>query len=823
MRFLSVTLFILTLALTTLSAQQGRGPRGNGDVPLITLSGMVVDSAKGGPLPRATVTIRRQSDSSLVTGAICGVDGRFTIEGLRPGRYYARVSYVGYMIRLIDDLPIRPGGGATIDLGNIALTPAAANGSINITAQRDFMTAEIDRTTYRADDILAAQGGDATDVLKNIPSIEVDPEGKVSLRGNENVVVLVDGRPSILSGDQLTLYLQTLPAGSIDRVEVIPNPSARFDPDGVSGIINIVRKKGDGSEGISGGVNVGIGTRDNYNAGLNIAWTSGPLTLIGTYGLGLNTRNFSSSRYRENYLPTGTTYLTDVDDGRRQGMGNNAGLNLEYRVSESSIIGASGSIGFRDGSNSGVSVYTDLDSLRAPLSLRIRSNSGDGSNRDIDGRLFYHWTDAASREDLSAEARYSTDNDEDLTDYRDEIATPSGTIIDTVPGLQNTRDEDDRRTITGQIDYTRPFEDGGRLETGYKGEALRLDGSIYSETYDYGAGEFRPDSGVNNSYTYDRTIHALYANYGRQFGDFGAQVGLRAEQALTTFDAKTTGESFDNDYFSLFPSGYVTWKPQDDLQFKASYSRRVNRPRTRELNPFPSFNDPLFRRVGNPNLKPEYIDAYEISTTWYHPAGILTLTPYFRRTTDVIERYERLDPDGVTYFTSDNFASSESFGSEIIGTAKIGPVQLTANGNLYRYQTDGSNLETDQSSSDLTWSTRLSATWKVTNWFDAQASWFYRAPRAIAGGTMEAMKNLDASVRVALLDDQVRVGLRASDILGQHGFSVTRTTDLYYDESTRSFDARRVVLSINYIFGSVRQKERNREERNREMEDDDFE
>ena len=208
MRFAPAPLLILILACTTLSAQQGRGPRGdrgNGDMPLVTLTGTVVESVKGEPLPRATVTIRRKSDSSLVTGAICGVDGRFTIEGLRPGRYFARVSFVGYLIRFIDDLAMRPGGGSTIDLGNIILTQAPSSGTVNVTAQREFMTAEIDRTTYRADDILAAQGGDATDVLKNIPSIEVDQEGKVSLRGNENVVVLIDGRPSILSGDQLTL------------------------------------------------------------------------------------------------------------------------------------------------------------------------------------------------------------------------------------------------------------------------------------------------------------------------------------------------------------------------------------------------------------------------------------------------------------------------------------------------------------------------------------------------------------------------------------------------------------------------------------------
>jgi len=820
-----VCVALVLLTLTPVSAQP-RGPRGErgGEQRGITLSGVVVDGTNDNPLSRATIAIRRTADSSLVTGAIAGQDGRFTIEGIRPGRYFARVSFVGYAVRYVDNLPVGTGDGNAVDLGRIALSPVASGAHISVTAEREFMTVEVDRTTYRADDILAAQGGDATDLLKNIPSIEVDPEGKVSLRGNENVVILIDGRPSILTGEQLTLYLQTLPASALDRVEVIPNPSAKFDPDGVSGIVNIVRKTGTESEGLSGGVNLSVGTRDNYNTGANLAWTSGPVTLLGTYGLGIHTRRFFSDRYRENFLVQGTATLTDIDTGRRRGVGNNVGLSLEYHINSAHTLGFSGSLGFRDGANAGESVYTDLDSTGGPTARFIRTNSGDGSDRDGEGRLFYRWVDGERREEFTAEIRASTDTDEELTDYSDHDVDLTGSTVDSTPALQKTRDSDERLSFTAQVDYIKPFGDGGRLESGYKGDGIRLDGSIFSESFDYGAGEFRPDSTINNDYTYDRTIHALYANYSRQFGDVGAQVGLRAEQALTTFEAKTTNESFDNDYFSLFPSGFLTWKPEDEILFKASYSRRVNRPRTRALNPFPSFNDPLFRRVGNPYLKPEYTDAFEFSTTWFHPVGILTITPYFRRTTDAIERYERLEPDGITYFTSGNVASSESYGGELIGTARFGPVSVTANGNVYRYVTDGSNLEIDQSSSDLTWSTRMNATAKVVEWLDVQASWFYRAPRAIPGGTFGAMQSLDASVKVSVLDDRLRVGLRATDILEQSNFSITRRTDLYYDESTRSHDERRVVLSVNYLFGTAKSGDRNRDaDRSRDMVDDDFE
>jgi hypothetical protein len=231
----------------TASAQAPRGGTGGGPggAPGAggTIAGTVVDSATGEPLRVATVAIFSAIDSTMITGALTERDGGFSIAGLRPGSYYARISFLGYALRFVEGISISR-GEPNVTLGRIELSPDAVKGQeVSVTARRDFMTVEIDRTSYKAADMPVAAGGNATDVLRNIPAIEVDVDGNVSLRGNQNVVVLLNGRTLSMSGDALTSFLQNLPANSIDRIEVIPNPSAKYDPEGMSGIINIVLKE----------------------------------------------------------------------------------------------------------------------------------------------------------------------------------------------------------------------------------------------------------------------------------------------------------------------------------------------------------------------------------------------------------------------------------------------------------------------------------------------------------------------------------------------------------------------------------------------------
>lgn len=778
-------------------------------MPQGTVSGVIVDGASDQGLARATVALRYTSDSSLATGILTEKDGSFAINGVRPGSYFARISYVGYTIRFVD---VTVGEGVSrTDLGRIELMSAPTGGTVNVTAQREFMTVEVDRTTYKAADILTAQGGTATDVLRNIPTIEVDIDGKISLRGNQNVVVLINGRPSMLSGDQLAGFLRSLPSSAIDRVEVIPNPSAKYDPDGVSGIINIILKTGkDGDRGLSGGVNASIGTTDNYGIGGNLGWGEGPWNIFASYGLNINTRDIEGNRAHQNYFLTPQNIVTEVDAGRNRNTGHVLNGTVDYQLDEQNSLSFTGFYTIGNNSSDNRGVY--LDSIVGNLTPRHyeRPTSTRGDNSNMDYRLSYRWTKETSKHELSIEGRYGVDNSLDDGSYIERDLTSGGEVSDSTPSRQSTRNDDDRRNGSAQIDYTVPIGEGGRLEAGYKGEVINLDGTVYSESFDYGPGEFLPDTAVNNQFGYDRSVHAAYFNYNHQFGDFGVQGGLRVEQALTTFDAKTTHQSFENDYFSLFPSGFITWKPVDELQLKASYSRRVQRPNVWSLNPFPSFDDPLFLRQGNPNLKPEYTDAYEASATWFHPLGIITLNPYYRRTTDAINRYERIDSNGVTTLTWENYSDGSSSGADAVATLRAGGLSVFGSVSLYRYVTDGTNLEDDFKMDDISWSTRFNASMELPEGFNVQATWFYRAPIEIPGGQIDAFTMTDLAVQKKLLDDRLRLGIRASDIFNTMKFSITRQTDRFLQDITRRWGARQVTFTVSYTFGAQDKRRRDR-------------
>ncbi len=797
-------LFALFLLILTSAHAQPRF-----QMPQGIVSGLIVDGSTGEPLARATVTLRYTRDSTLATGILTEKDGSFTINGVRAGSYFARISYVGFTIRFID---VTVGEGASkADLGRIELTPAASSGQVSVTARREFMTVEADRTTYKAADILTAQGGTATDVLRNIPTIEVDIDGKVSLRGNQNVVVLINGRPSMLSGDQLAGFLRSLPASAIDRVEVIPNPSAKYDPDGVSGIINIVLKTGkDGDRGLSGGVNMSVGTNDNYGIGGNIGWGEGPWSIFANYGLNINTRDIEGNRSHRNLFLTPQNIVTEIDAGRNRNTGHVLNGTVDYQLDEQNSLSFTGFYTVGDNTSSNRGVYVDSIVGGATPRHYDRPTSTTGDNSNMDYRLSYKWTKETAKHELTVEARYGIDNSLNDGSYIERDLTSTGEVADSMPSRQVTQNDDKRKNGSGQVDYTVPIGEDGRLEAGYKGEVIKLDGTVYSESFDYGPGEFRPDSAVNNEFGYDRAVHAAYFNYNHQFGDVGIQGGLRVEQALTTFDAKTSHQAFDNDYFSLFPSGFVTWKPSDEIQLKASYSRRVQRPSVGTLNPFPSFDDPLFLRQGNPNLKPEYTDAYEASATWFHPLGIVTVNPYYRRTTDAINRYERIDSNGITTLTWENYSDGSSSGADVVATMRTGGLSAFGSVSLYRYVTDGTNLEDDFKMDDISWSTRFNASMELPEGFDVQATWFYRAPIQIPGGQIDAFTMTDLAVQKKLLNNQLRLGIRGSDLFNTMKFSIVRETDRFTQDITRRWGSRQITFTASYTFGAQDKRRRDR-------------
>ncbi len=687
----------------------GSGGRAAGAEGKVT--GMVTDSADGAPLGGATVSIWNAADSTLVTGAIAGRDGGFSIDGLRPGRYYLKVTYVGYRPGLIPGVAIRP-AALEADLGRIALGVAASlQNEVTVTAERDFMTVQADRTVYKTGDLTVSAGGSATDVLRNIPSVEVDADDKVSLRGNQNVAIQLNGRPMILQGDALTNFLRGLPAGAVERIEVVTNPSVKYDPEGMGGIINIVLNQ-QTRRGFSGGINGAVSTTNSQNIGLNMSYGDGPWNIFGSYSLNHGTRDGSGDIYRENRIPGLTPILEQSSTNDRDFLSHALNASADYSFDRSNTLSFAAIVNSRDADGLSVNSTTEFDNDRALLRRYQRDADSRDKEIGMDYRLGYKMVADPSKHELTAELRYGNEDENDYTDYVQNDFAFDGSPRDSLRQLQRRDEDGSFSEYSLQVDYIRPlFGDASRLETGYKGEVEKIGGDAFSETLDRTSGEFRPDLELNNAYEYQRQIHALYATYSDEFGPFSTQVGVRLEQALTTFDLTTTGETFDNDYVSVFPSAFLNYKASDALQFKASYSRRVERPRIRSLNPFITYDDPQFRRSGNPQLKPEYTDSYELSGIYFGEGVTLTATPFYRRSTDVIRRFEIIDSTGISTSTFLNFDVNTSYGLDLIGTLRPAEwLRAFASVSAYRSVTDADNVDADLGSDGFAWSARGNVT-----------------------------------------------------------------------------------------------------------------
>ena len=794
----------------------GRGERPGGQMPSTQISGSILDGETRESIPSASVAVWSLRDSLLTTGAISDADGAFLIEGLRPGRYYVRVSFVGYLTEEISDVALVPGSW-TADLGSIELMPDAQMlDEVIVEERREFMEVGIDRTVYNTRDQLVSAGGDASQVLEEIPSVEVDIDGNISLRGNQNVAILLNGRPTSMTGEALIGFLQGLPASTVDRVEVIPNPSAKYEPDGMSGILNIVLRK-DQDLGLGGSLTAGGGTQESYNVGGSLNFLQGKFSSFVNYGFRHGVRNSTGDRWQENRAADPLTVIDQDDRGERGGDSHNLSASVDYNMSDKNVLSLATRLSVRGGNQDGLNAYRLLNANLVEMNSYDRTRLGDRTDFNQDYRLTFSRIIAPGSHELQVEARFEKEKEDDKNSY----VLDGLRLGQVVPGVgvdqfmqRSTQQENDGES-SFQLDYTRPLGNG-KLEAGYKGSIDLLDSRFGVETFDHGANAYLTDAHRTNTFDYRQNIQAAYGIVQQAFGPFGTQVGLRYEQARTTFDLTTVNERYENDYNSFFPSAFLTWELSRSetswKQIKFSYSKRISRPSTWRLNPFNDNLDPYSRREGNPYLEPEYTHSMEGS--YIHLAGpvSITLTPYYRKTINRIQWYEFINDRGVSITTFRNFDTSSSSGFESIGTLRLTD-RLNAFGsfNAFRMQTDGSNVESGLGNDAWGWSARGNATISVRQGLSVQLSYFYRAPMDIENGRIGSFSRVSIGARQQLLNERASLSLQIRDPFDMMQFNITRETPRFYHESVRSFNARQVNLSLTYNFG--RQQRRQRQQR----------
>jgi outer membrane receptor for ferrienterochelin and colicin len=815
--FIAVGLLFAVAPIQSAFAQQfgnrGEGGRSGGQMPSTQISGSVLDAETGESIPSASVAVWSVRDSSLTTGAISDADGAFLIEGLRPGRYYVRVSFVGYITEEISDVALRPGSWAA-DLGTIELmADAQMLDEVIVEERREFMEVGIDRTVYNTRDQLVSAGGDASQVLEEIPSVEVDIDGNISLRGNQNVAILLNGRPTSMTGEALITFLQGLPATSVDRVEVIPNPSAKYEPDGMSGILNIVLRK-DQDLGFGGSLTAGGGTQESYNVGGSLNFIQGKFSSFVNYGFRHSMRNSTGDRWQENRFADPLTVIDEDDRGERGGESHNLSTSIDYSMSDKNVLSLATRLSVRGGDQDGLNAYRLLDANEILMSSYDRTRLGDRTDLNQDYRLTFSRIVSPGTHELQIEARYEKEDEDDKNSYVEDGLRFGAFGDGTDPFIQRSTQGENSGERSLQLDYSRPLGNG-KLEAGYRGSIDLLDSRFEVETFDHGLNAYMIDARRTNTFDYRQNIQAAYGIVQQSFGPFATQVGLRYEQARTTFDLTTTNDRYENDYNNFFPSAFLTWELSRSetgwKQIKFSYSKRVNRPRIWSLNPFNDDLDPYSRREGNPYLEPEYTHAMEGSYIHFAGPVSVTFTPYYRKTNNRIQWHEFINDQGVSITTFRNFDSSDSWGLESIGTLRLSD-RLNAFGsfNAFRMQTDGSNVESGLGNDAWGWSTRANATLSVREGLSVQLSWFYRAPMDIENGRIGAFSRVSFGARQQLLNERATLSLQVRDPFDMMQFNITRETTRFYQESIRSFNARQVNLSLTYNFGRQRQQRRQR-------------
>ena len=764
------------------------------------LRGKVVDGKSDAPIARASLSLRPKGGTAIVAGAIAGTDGGFRIQGLRPGTYSLRTTFIGFA-PLVQDVTIVP-PNPVVDVGIIKLSQVAvALSALAVTEERAAVTVEPDRNSYRAKDVAPA-AANVSELLDNVPSVQVDADGKVSLRGNENVVVQINGRPTPIRGTQLAAYLKSLPANVVERVEVIPNPSAKYDPEGMAGIINIALKQ-NVDLGLSGALNLGVSTPQRYNGSGNIGYQSGPWTTFVNAGIVTDERNVAGINDRERYdAVRNLLSATDQDVNTAMNQrGKNVNATVDYKFNARDVLSNALSINQRGSGDRSMNAYSELNGSGALLDTYARPRESDVKGWMFDYDVALKRTFEQRKHELSGELRFNRAHDEDFTAlWRQASPIPTNLRVE---GEHDANDAITKQ-FTAQLDYVKAFKARTKLETGYKGNARWLDRDYLVTKDDMGTGTWSR-SDLSNDLQFDESVQAAYAVVSQGVGKFDLQGGLRGEYASRTFSLASPDRSYPYNYKSLFPSGVASYNLSDVTQVKASYSRRIRRPGTQELNPFPSFFDVQNVFFGNPNLSPEYTDAYELGLTKNMPKGMIQVSPFFRRTSNVIRvdinTTDTFEGREVTSISFKNLATSNSWGSDVNGQLRLGS-RLTgfAGFNVFKMVTDGGSTSAVGSDA-VTWMTRFNATSELTKTLILQGSYFYRAPMKIERGRFDAQQMANFSLRKKLDGDKASVTLRVNDPFGTGVFRVRAGDDKVIQLTERGMGARTVFFAFQYNYG----------------------
>lgn len=788
-----------TITLNAQSASDGK------------ITAKVVDAQTGETIPFASAMIINRKTKAVVKGMQTDANGNLNMTALPKGAFTFKVSYVGYQTMVRDSVAITD-AHKEINLGTIKMKTAKGTAlkEVAITAQKSTMQLGIDKKVFSVDQSLVSEGGSASDLLQNVPSVQSDIDGNVSLRGSTGVKVLIDGKPSMIAGGNVAQILQSIPASSIESVELITNPSAKYDAEGQSGIINIVLKKNK-KLGLNGSVALTAGNRDNYNANTSLSFQNSKVNIYGNYSYRYGNRlggGYSNIQYLNPSFPT--AFANQSTDSKSLDKGHNFKAGLDYYLAPKSILSFTGGFNIRDNDRNEFLNIDKLNTSKTPLELSKRNNSNSGSGGSYDLSLDFVQKFKKPKEELTFNFSFSDGTNDNYQNYQTDVYNINGADVNLLPAIQINDGKGTNRSYNIQTDYTLPVGKTGKIETGYRSQIRYADNNTFSTNFNHLSDEYDINFALTNEFNSKDQVHALYVNFQNQVKNFGYQIGLRGEDA--TLDTRLG--RYDNAgnlsyvpgkvaYKRLYPSIFLTQKFNADQQLQLSYSRRVNRPRGWDTNPFLDVSDPLIWRQGNPNLKPEDVHAYELSYSKYWKKITFISTAYMRQTNDVIQRIRtEADENGITIVTPRNLTRELSSGLELIARVDAAKAwNFTGNVNLYQRKLDGVPQFGIVDNSGFSWNANLTNNFILPYNITMQIKGDYRSREIMAQGRRNAMYGVDAGARYDFKNKKSSLSLNVRDVFNTRRWSMTTGANNAITDFRRYMQGTMASLTYAYRFG----------------------
>lgn len=716
-----------------------------------TIIGKVVEESGDRPIEFATVLVADNKSKKPIEGTTTLEDGSFTLE-TDATDFYIEISFLGFQTKTFAR---PPAGNKTIDLGTVTLVEDAEQ------LQEVVVEGEISRTEFKLDKRvfnvgkdLSSTGASALEVLNNVPSVNVNIEGQISLRGSQGVQILINGKPSVIASEQGNT-LGTITADMIDRVEVITNPSAKYDAEGTSGIINIVIKK-DQRKGFNGSVSVNTGAPDAHSIGVSLNRRSEKFNLFSQIGFGI--RELPNDNTNRNIdLVNNTTILSSGTEYRNETYYNFV-LGTDYYINESNVLTLSGNFAMEIEDQPSATNFSAIDAANQVTSEWQRTEVTEATNPKLQFELQYKKDFEDDEEHnlvfSSLGNFFGKDQSSDFIN-----ATISGDLND---AEQKTRTDFKESVFTFKLDYTRPFSEKWKLESGAQYVLNDVDNDF--EVSNLTGGSFVLDPGLTNVFEFNQDVLGLYSTGSYEGEKWGVKAGLRLEQTNLNTLLATTDEGNDQKYTNLFPSAHTSYKFSDKISVQAGYSKRVYRPRMWDLNPFFNIRNNFSIRQGNPNLQPEFTDSYEITSIYILGKASLNFGVYHRYTTDVIERVSVFE-NNVNTVRPENIGENNITGLEF--NAKYSPVKwmtLNSDFNYSQFTREGIFESTVFDFNGAQWSSKLMAKWKLPADFELETTGNYQSSVKTVQGVESDFLFMDLGLRKDIMKGKAVLSLSVRDL-----------------------------------------------------------